>query len=116
MIVDRHGRAIPFGARVLEIADHFTLLAIDADHRKALALEARPQRGDMLELLIPVRTGVGGDLLAVDAQREIHLVQEASDSIGRNRNVDLPQHLGDQFRRLASPLQSCDRVSGRIVL
>jgi hypothetical protein len=31
----------------------------------------------MLELLIPVGTGVGGDLLAVDAQREIHLVEKA---------------------------------------
>jgi hypothetical protein len=28
----------------------------------------------MLELLIPVRTGVGGDLLPVNTQREIHLV------------------------------------------
>jgi hypothetical protein len=28
----------------------------------------------MLELLIPVGAGVGGDLLSVDAQREIHLV------------------------------------------
>jgi hypothetical protein len=36
-----------------------------------------------------IGTGVGGDLLAVDAQREIHLVQETSDRIGRDRNVDL---------------------------
>jgi hypothetical protein len=43
----------------------------------------------MLELLVAVGTGVSGDLLAVDAQREIHLIQETSDSIGRDRNVDL---------------------------
>jgi hypothetical protein len=36
----------------------------------------------MLELLIPVRAGVGGDLLSVDTQREIHLVQKSRDGIG----------------------------------
>jgi len=116
MIVHGYGQAVPFCTRVLEVADQFTFLAIDTDNRKALALEACSQRGDMLELLIAVRTGVGGDLLAVDAQREIHLVQEASDSIGRDRNVDLLKHLGDRLCRLASPLQSCDGISGRIVL
>src|SRR6266581_4026642 len=35
----------------------------------------------MLELLIAVRTGVGGDLLAVDSQREIHLVEKTRDRI-----------------------------------
>jgi len=55
---------------------------VDADHRKTLALEACPQGGDLLELLIPVRSGTGGDLFAVDAQGEIHLMQEASDRIG----------------------------------
>ena len=74
VIVHPNRRAIPFGAGVLEVADQFAFLAVDADDGKALTLEASPQRGNMLELLIPVGTGVGGDLLAVDAQREIHLV------------------------------------------
>jgi len=42
VIVDQNGRAVPFGAGVLEIADHFAFLAIDTDDRKALALEAGP--------------------------------------------------------------------------
>ena len=58
----------------------------------------------MLELLIAVGTGVGGDLLAVDAQREIHLVQKTSHRIGRDRNVDLLKNLGDLLGGLASPL------------
>ena len=70
----------------------------------------------MLELLIPVRAGIGGDLLAVDAQREIHLIQEPSDRIGRYRNVDLLKHLGDLLCRHASPLQPRDRISGGVVL
>jgi hypothetical protein len=36
----------------------------------------------MLELLIPVRTGVGGDLLAVNTKGEIHLVEQARNGIG----------------------------------
>ncbi len=74
VIVHRNWRAIPFDAGVFEIANQFAFLAIDADDRKALTLEASPQRRNMLELLIPVGTGVGGDLLSIDAQREIHLV------------------------------------------
>jgi len=42
VIVDQNGRAVPFGAGVLEVADHFAFLAIDTDDRKALALEASP--------------------------------------------------------------------------
>ena len=107
VIVHQNRRAIPFGAGVFEIADQFALLAIDADDGKTLTLEASPQRGNMLELLIAVGAGVGGDLLAVDAQREIHLVKKASDGIGRNRNVDLLEE------PLRSSRSSCGSTSVR---
>ena len=116
VIVHQNRRAIPFGSGVLEVADQFPFLAIDADDRKTLSLEASLQRADMLELLIAVGTGVGGDLLAVDTQREVHLVQETSDRIGRDRNADLLKNLGDLLGRLAGPLQPRDGVSGRVVL
>ena len=70
----------------------------------------------MLELLIAVGAGVGGDLLAVDAQREIHLVEQPSDRIGRDRDIDLPENLGDLLSRLAGPLQPGDGIAGGIVL
>ncbi|MDQ2900945.1 MAG: hypothetical protein M3Y07_14275 [Acidobacteriota bacterium] len=70
----------------------------------------------MLELLIPVRAGVGGDLLPVDTQREIHLVEKARDGISRNRNIDLLKKVCDLLRRLACPLQSRDGIASRIVL
>ena len=70
----------------------------------------------MLELLVAVGGGVGGDLLAVDAQREIHLVQKTSNRIGRNRDVDLLKNQCDLLGGLACPLQPGDRVSGCIVL
>ena len=116
VIVHQNGRAIPFGSGVLEIADQFAFLAIDADDGKTLSLEASPQRADMLELLIAVGAGVGGDLLAVDAQREIHLVQKTSHRVGRDRNVDLLKNLGDLLGGLAGPLQPGDGVSGGVML
>ena len=116
VIVHRNGRAIPFGAGVLEVADQFAFLAIDTDDGKTLSLETSPQRADMLKLPITVETGVGGDLLAVDAQREIHLVQEASDRIGRDRDIDLLEDLSDLLCRLAGPLQSGNGISGGVVL
>ena len=74
VIVHPNGSAIPFDAGVFEVANQFAFLAIDANDRKALTLEASPQQRNMLKLLIPVGAGVGGDLLSIDAQGEIHLV------------------------------------------
>ncbi len=70
----------------------------------------------MLELLIAVGAGVGGDLLAVDAQRKIHLIEKTSDRVSRNGNVDLLENLGDLLRRRAGPLQSGDGIAGGILL
>jgi hypothetical protein len=67
-------------------------------------------------LLIAIGGGVGGDLLAVDTQREIHLVQKTSNCVGRDRNVDLLKNLCDLLGGLAGPLQSGDGVSGRVML
>ena len=40
VIIDAHGRATPLDTVVLEVADQFSLFAIDADDGKALALKA----------------------------------------------------------------------------
>src|SRR6266545_1480342 len=69
----------------------------------------------MLELLIAVGAGVSGDLLAVDAQREIHLVEKTTDGVGRDRNIDLLENLRDLLSGLASPLQPGDGIAGGIV-
>ncbi len=70
----------------------------------------------MLELLVTVRTGVGGDLLTVDAQGEIDLVEQTSDRIGRNRDLDLLENLGDLLGRLTGPLQPGDGIPCGVVL
>ena len=91
------------------------LITVDADDGQALPLEAGPEGADVLELLIAVWAGVDGDLLAVDAQGEMHLVQKASDRVGRDRDADLLEDLGNLLRRFSGPLQPGDGVSGRIV-
>jgi hypothetical protein len=116
VIVHQHRRAVPFDAAVFEVADQLALLAVDADEGKALALEASPERADVLELLIAVGTGVGGDLFAVGAQGETHLVEKTRDGVGRNGNTDLLEDFGDLVGRLAGPLQPRDGVSGGVVL
>jgi hypothetical protein len=45
----------------------------------------------------------------------MHLVEKASDRVGRNWDVDLLEDLGDLLRRLAGPLQPGDGISGGIV-
>ena len=42
VIVHQNRRAIPFGARVFEVADQFAFLAVHADDGEALSLEASP--------------------------------------------------------------------------
>ena len=69
----------------------------------------------MLELLIAVGAGVGGDLLSVDAQREIHLVQKTSNRIGRDWDIDLLKNPRDLLGRLASPLQPGNGIPGGVM-
>jgi hypothetical protein len=40
VIIDVHGRPIPLGAIVLEVADQFSLFGVNADDGKPLALKA----------------------------------------------------------------------------
>ncbi len=116
MIVHQDRGTVPFGAAIFEVTDHFALLTVDADDGQTLPLEAGPERADVLELLIAVGTGVGRDLLAVDPQGEMHLIEKASDRVGRDRDPDLLEDVGDLLRRLAGPLQPSDGIAGGIVL
>jgi hypothetical protein len=69
----------------------------------------------VLKLLVSEGARVGGNLLAVDAQGEIHLIEKTRDRVGGDGNVDLLEDLGDLLRRLAGPLQSGNGISGGVV-
>ena len=79
MIAHQFGGAVPFGAGILERADEFLLLGVDADDRGVLGGAALAQRRDALELVVAVRMGDAGELLVVDTQREAHGLEEPGD-------------------------------------
>src|SRR6266852_4334529 len=66
VIKDAAGLAVPASAGVLEVADQFAFLGVDADDGQVTALEAVAQLGQVFELEVAVRAGVGGDLLVID--------------------------------------------------
>jgi len=89
VVKDAAGAAFPTATRIPEVADQFALLGVDADDGQMTALEAATQFGQIFELEIAVRTGVGGDLLVIDAQRIAHLVEQPRDGIGADADAEL---------------------------
>jgi hypothetical protein len=57
---------LPATAGILEVADQFPFLAVDADDRQMTSPEAVAQLGEIFKLKIALRTGAGGDLLVID--------------------------------------------------
>ena len=115
VIIDAHGRAVPLHPVVLEVADQFSLFGIDTDHGKSLAFKAVTQRGEVTELLVTVRAGVGGNGLAIHAEGKIHVAQQSRYGIGRNLDIELPQQFSDSGRRLVGPANAGDGVAGGVV-
>src|SRR6266852_1193098 len=66
VIKDAAGIAFPASAGVLEVADQFAFLGVDANDGQVTALEAAAQLGQVFELEVAVGAGVGGDLLVID--------------------------------------------------
>ena len=82
VIIHATGGAFPATAGILEVADQFPFLAVDADDRQMTSPEAVAQLGEIFKLEIALRAGTGGDLLVIDAQRIAHLMEQAGDSVG----------------------------------
>jgi hypothetical protein len=85
------------------------------DDGQMTALEAAAQLGQIFELEIAIRTGAGGDLLVIDAQRIAHLMEQAGGGIGADSDAELAEFLGDSDRRAARPAQTRHRIAGRVV-
>jgi len=71
--VDRFGFLLPSSARVLEVADQFLLLGVDAQDRQAASLKAVPLACDVLELDLPVRMGRTSQTFDVAPQTDLLL-------------------------------------------
>jgi hypothetical protein len=116
VIVDQPGGAIPGGTGVPEVAHQFALFGVYTDDGQSAATEVITQIGDVVELEVAVGAGIGGQLLAIDAQGVIHLVQEPSDGIGRDSEAVLGEDGGDLDGGAPRPFQAGDGIAGRVVL
>jgi len=74
VIVGQSRGATPDGTGIP--AHQFALFGVHTGYGQPAATEAIPQIGDVVELEIATGAGIGGQLLAIDAQGVIHLVQE----------------------------------------
>jgi hypothetical protein len=66
VFVDQAGRPLPTRAGILEVADQFPLLGVDANDGLATALEALPKVTEVEELIITIGTVVRGEFLVID--------------------------------------------------
>jgi hypothetical protein len=87
--------AFPTLTWIFEVADQFAFLGVNADDRQVTSLEAPTQLGEIFELQVAIGAGAGGDLLVIDTQRIAQLMEQASDGVGRDRDAEQKQCLGD---------------------
>jgi hypothetical protein len=67
------------------------------------ALKAVAQLGEICKLEIAAGAGVGGDLLAIDAQGITHLIEQAGDSVWGDGDAEMEKFLGDGGSCAAGP-------------
>src|ERR1700730_15467468 len=116
MIVDRTRGKIPARARVLEGADELPLLRIDAEDGQVATLEVIAQVADVEELLVAIRTGVGGELLVIDAERIAHLSEQTPDGVRTDGDTKVAEGDGHFGGGAAGPFHTGDGIPGGVVL
>lgn len=109
VVVDQARRALPGGAGILEVADQFALLGIDADDGQTPPLELVTEPGDVIELLLAMRAARGGQLLAIEAKRVVHGVR-------RDGDTGWVEQFRDPLRGFASPTPTGDGIAGGVLL
>lgn len=115
MVVDRARRQIPARAGILEIADQFALLRVDANNRETSAPKSVSKITDVEELIVTIGTMVGGKFLAIDAEGIAHLMEEPGDGVGTDDDTEVAQCHGNLGRRSPRPLQPGDGITGSVV-
>ena len=103
VIIDAAWSQFPTLTRVFEIADELTFFGIHADDGQMTTLKAMAQLGQIFELEISLGTTTGGNLLLIDPQGIADVMQQTGDRIGRNRNIEMGQLLGDRGRSTPRP-------------
>ena len=78
-------------------------------------MEALPKITQVEELIITIGTEVGGEFLAIDAERIAHLMEEASYGVGTDDNAEVAQRHGNLVGSSPGPLQASDGIASGIV-
>ena len=115
VVEDLDGLLFPGGAGVLEVADEFLLLGVDADQGAVLGGATTLEGGDEFKLGVAVGRGDGGELLAVDAQGEAGGGEQAGDGAGGEGEAEGGEGAGELGGGAVSPVQVGARVSGGVV-
>src|SRR5438045_9726312 len=68
-----------------------------------------------MEPQITIGTAGGGEFLLVEAERELHAVQQTCDRVGRYGEATLTQQVGNLAGRAAAPFQIGHRIAGAVV-
>jgi hypothetical protein len=115
VIVDQARGQVPARSSILEIADQFALLGIDANDGETAALESVSKIAEVEELIIAIGTAVGGDFLVIDAEGIAHLMEETGHGVGADDDIEVTQRHGNLGCRSPRPLQTGDGITGGVV-
>jgi hypothetical protein len=114
VVEDLDGLAAPNLAGVLEVADQFALLGVDADDRRLLLGEAAPLPGDIAELPIALGRRLA-EALAVGMEGVAERLEQAAHGIGRNADSQTPQESADLPQAQSGPHSPpAHRIAGRV--
>ena len=82
----------------------------------AATLESLAQIGEIEELIVTIRRVVGGEFLVIDTQGIAHLMEQASDGVGADRDAEVAERQGNLGRRSTGPLQAGDGIASGVVI
>ena len=100
---------------IFEIANQFTFFGIDANDGETAALKSVAQIAEVEELIVAIRTVVGGAFLVIDPKRIAHLMEEPGDGVGTDDDTEVTQRHGNLVGSAAGPLQPSDGIAGGVV-
>lgn len=116
-VIDLDGRRpqTPDPARIPKGTDQFALLAIHTDDRPAVLQKCLNLCLNLLNLIVPLRTGAAIQHFVVDMQRILLLLQQATYGVRADR-VLLGQRTAQLPQALAFPFVFALRIACRLML
>src|SRR5574342_26697 len=112
MIADLVNKSTPNPARVIEIADEFFFLCINADLRLTGCGKTFSRLGDIFELPIAIWMLRFRKGLAITFQRKVQLLlQQSRDGSWARRNFPTLEFTADFTRALSCPFERFHRIT-----